>query len=345
MMENEDSNGSNMNHFSCRNISSDDDEEVDDESNTKSSQSSGNNSLVDQVEGEKKDGSTRVRPYVRSKMPRLRWSPDLHLTFVQAIERLGGQERATPKLVLQLMNVQGLNIAHVKSHLQMYRSKKIDDQGQVISGGDSYAGSNNHLFHNLCQLPGIDGRLFRPIISENSWSNHGSRPWRNNKTARIEDHGLNHARYEEFNINTIMNYGEYYMREKLEDENCKITYQEFEKDEALTNTKSSLINPELTNREKQGREEEPNSFSYTTKKRKAPLDDGIDLDLSLSMKGRRTSRDEDEVDSALCLSLLPSSSKKEKYCRDYDMRSAFVWLEEGKFTKNPRMASTLDLTI
>lgn len=34
----------------------------------------------------------KVRQYNRSKLPRLRWTPDLHLSFVHAIERLGGQE-------------------------------------------------------------------------------------------------------------------------------------------------------------------------------------------------------------------------------------------------------------
>ncbi|EFJ24794.1 hypothetical protein SELMODRAFT_414222 [Selaginella moellendorffii] len=77
-----------------------------------------------------------VRQYVRSKLPRLRWTPDLHHSFVSAVERLGGQERATPKLVLQLMDVKGLTIAHVKSHLQMYRSMKSDENFNVNTQTD-----------------------------------------------------------------------------------------------------------------------------------------------------------------------------------------------------------------
>ncbi|XP_015164540.1 putative Myb family transcription factor At1g14600 [Solanum tuberosum] len=74
-----------------------------------------------------------VRPYVRSKMPRLRWTHDLHRSFVHAVERLGGEDRATPKMVLQLMDVKGLTISHVKSHLQMYRSMKHEQLMQAVA--------------------------------------------------------------------------------------------------------------------------------------------------------------------------------------------------------------------
>lgn len=33
-----------------------------------------------------------VRPYVRSKKPRLRWTEDLHYCFLRAVARLGGED-------------------------------------------------------------------------------------------------------------------------------------------------------------------------------------------------------------------------------------------------------------
>ncbi|KAH8512272.1 hypothetical protein H0E87_009483 [Populus deltoides] len=105
---------------------------------------------------EKNMKSATVRPYVRSKMPRLRWAPDLHHCFVHAVERLGGEDRATPKMVLQIMDVKGLTISHVKSHLQMYRSMKHEQMTQEAAmeakknGKEPKIHHSNYLTHTMC---------------------------------------------------------------------------------------------------------------------------------------------------------------------------------------------------
>ncbi|KAI0499642.1 hypothetical protein KFK09_017850 [Dendrobium nobile] len=87
--------------------------------------------------------------------PRMRWTPELHERFVDAVNQLGGSEKATPKGVLKLMKVEGLTIYHVKSHLQKYRTARYRP--------DSFEGSSEKRVYPLDETASLDLKTGREL--------------------------------------------------------------------------------------------------------------------------------------------------------------------------------------
>lgn len=136
---------------------------------------------------------SEVRRYNKSEVSRLRWTPELHDHFVEAVERLGGKYNATPKRILQMMSVEGLKISHVKSHLQMYRSSK--DCNNVANGAlwpweGSHAHRPNHQENDepqiICTSRVVDtGCYGSPLQTKKVDDNEYEEP----QTSREEDDG------------------------------------------------------------------------------------------------------------------------------------------------------------
>ncbi|EYU41938.1 hypothetical protein ABFS82_10G012300 [Erythranthe guttata] len=342
----------------------DDDDEVSDEeegSCTVKLDNGGSSSNSTVEESEKNKPS--VRPYVRSKMPRLRWTPDLHLRFMHAVERLGGQERATPKLVLQFMGIKGLNISHVKSHLQMYRSKRIDESNQGMKDQRFFMEGVDRNIYNLSQLPLLPTFNQRPQNSNISfprngdaatWDGHGK--WMqnssiaqniNNKTIKpgfygtinnnLDSHYYKYNRSSANNINLDLfsKTSPFFERSTWRTNNEGVPkqdeYRSLYKQEPLlgqsTQNPSVNINPPIIVSQ---------IMRETGLKRKAS-DFEVDLNLSLAVESRN---DEDGYEE-LGLSLYTSASSKKIYNKKVkeDVVSVVVGNE------NARGASTLDLTL
>ena len=97
------------------------------------------------------DSGVEKKPGARAQgKQRLRWTPQLHRRFVEAVDLLGGLDMATPKGVMQIMEVEGMSIQHVKSHLQKYRlqdsaanpasAPEVGEKRKDASGGAPGAG-------------------------------------------------------------------------------------------------------------------------------------------------------------------------------------------------------------
>nr|CAB3468423.1 unnamed protein product [Digitaria exilis] len=77
------------------------------------------------------------------KRQRVQWSGDLHRKFIQATNQIG-MDKAVPKKILEVMNVDGLTRENVASHLQKYRiylkkliEGKVSDSNRKINVSES----------------------------------------------------------------------------------------------------------------------------------------------------------------------------------------------------------------
>ncbi|KAL5074423.1 hypothetical protein RYX36_013407 [Vicia faba] len=134
---------------------------------------------------DKENGNDNEDPSAQKK-PRVVWSVELHRKFVAAVNHLG-IDKAVPKKILDMMNVENITRENVASHLQKYRLylKRIScvanqqasmvaalgsaDQSYLRMGGSGHFHNNafrsfspSGIISNLNSPAGLNGHGFSP---------------------------------------------------------------------------------------------------------------------------------------------------------------------------------------
>ncbi|XP_073098476.1 two-component response regulator ORR22 isoform X2 [Elaeis guineensis] len=168
-----------------------------------------NRKRKEQNEDEEDDGQENMHENGDSstqKKPRVVWSVELHRKFVAAVNQLG-IDKAVPKRILDLMNVENLTRENVASHLQKYRlylkrlSAVASQQANMVAafGGRDHSylpmgpldGYGN--FHTLAasgQLPALSSFQANGVLSGTNPAGYGLREF---AASRIVQPGHSHG--------------------------------------------------------------------------------------------------------------------------------------------------------
>ncbi|TKY58092.1 Two-component response regulator ARR12 [Spatholobus suberectus] len=130
------------------------------------------------------------------KKPRVVWSVELHRKFVSAVNQLG-IDKAVPKKILDLMNVEKLTRENVASHLQKYRlylkriSRVANQQANMVAA----LGTADSSYLRMASLSGV-GHL-QTLTGPQQFHNNSLRPFppggmigRLNTSVGLNVHGL-----------------------------------------------------------------------------------------------------------------------------------------------------------
>ncbi|KAK6942262.1 SANT/Myb domain [Dillenia turbinata] len=96
------------------------------------------------------DNMQETEDTATQKRPRVVWSPELHRKFVTAVNQLG-IDRAVPKKILDLMDVEEITRENVASHLQKYRlylkriSLQQTNSQAILAGAPGMIQDNSHI--------------------------------------------------------------------------------------------------------------------------------------------------------------------------------------------------------